>query len=74
MTLTALKRQVINRIAELPKNYLMEVVYFIEFMKMHEDKWFINYVNQRTRQAISAKHGHKKFYTIKELQREYKNK
>lgn len=74
MTLTTLKKQVINRIAELPKNYLMEVAYFIEFMKMHEDKWFIDYVNKRTHEAISAKQSHKKFHTIRELQQEYKNK
>lgn len=71
---TSLKKQIINRISELPKNYLIEVAYFIEFLKMHEDEWFINYVNKRTRQALSAKHRHKKFHTLKELQKEYKHK
>lgn len=74
MTTTVLKKEIINRISELSNNYLQEVVYFIEFLKIHEDDSFINYVNLRTRQATANRRRHKKFYTLKELQQEYKDK
>lgn len=74
MTTITLKKQIINRISDLPKNYLMELFYFIDFLKMHEDKWFIDYVNKRTQQALLAKYRNKKFYTLTELQKGYKNK
>jgi hypothetical protein len=71
MTLISLKKQIVNRISELPKNHLLELAYFIEFLKMHEDKCFIDYVNKRTLRTISDKHNKKKFYTLKEIQAEY---
>ena len=74
MTNISLKKQIINRISELPANYLLEVAYFIEFLKMHEDQWFIDYIDKRTRQALSAKHRGRKFHTLKDLQKEYQGK
>jgi len=41
---------------------------------MHEDQWFIDYVNKRTHQSLSAKYHGKKSYTLKQLQKEYQGK
>ena len=62
---------IVNGIRELSKREKEEVLNFIEFLKVKEDKLFIEYVNMRTQKAIEAKKKGNAFYSLEELQREY---
>ncbi len=60
----------LESINSLSEKELDEVVAFVEFLKLREKPCFIDYVNERTREALLAKERGEKFVTIKELQRE----
>ena len=62
---------IVNGIRELSNREKEDVLNFIEFLKVKEDKLFIEYVNMRTQEAIKAKKKGKTFHSLEELQREY---
>ncbi|OGB89632.1 hypothetical protein A2625_05815 [candidate division WOR-1 bacterium RIFCSPHIGHO2_01_FULL_53_15] len=72
MAAAEVKKQIINELNTLPHKYIIEVYDFIEFLKLREDQWFINFVNQRTRAALKAKKEGKHFSSLKELQKEFR--
>ncbi len=55
-------------ISTLQERKLREVLLFIEFLGIREDKEFVEYVNERTQQVLNARSCGKKFYQLKELQ------
>jgi hypothetical protein len=69
---TTLKERLIEDIVTLPEKQVKEVIDFIEYLKLKEDDWFIEYVNQRSKLAKSEKRVGKKFTKIEELQRAYR--
>ncbi len=66
-----LKEKLIEDIETLPERRVKEVIEFIEYLKVKEDDWFINYINKRGRMAKAEKKAGKKFTKLEELQREY---
>lgn len=48
---TSLKKKLIRDIETLPEKKVKEVVNFIEYLKLREDAWFIDFVNKRGRLA-----------------------
>ena len=69
-----IKEKVLESLEGLSKSYIHEVFDFIEFLKLHEDKWFIDYINKLTQEALLAKKKKKKFYGLQELRREFYKK
>lgn len=55
MAAVDVKRQIVSELNALPQKSIFEVYDFIEFLKLREDKWFIDYVNKRTSAALTAK-------------------
>ena len=41
-----------------------------ENLKFREEQWFINYINQRTTEALSGRENGKRFFSLEELQNE----
>ncbi len=64
------KQILLERVNSLSKKELDEVLTFVEFLKIREKPWFIDYVNERAREALQAKEAGEKFVTIEELQLE----
>ncbi|MFZ3048733.1 MAG: DUF2281 domain-containing protein [Desulfatirhabdiaceae bacterium] len=64
-------RMIIEKISNLPDNNKREVLSFIEFLQIKQDKEFIDYVNEITSKAINDKKDGKKFISLNELQAEY---
>jgi len=48
-----------------------EVLNFIEYIRIKEDRSFIEYVDRRTREALEAKRRGEQFFSLKELQKDY---
>ena len=48
-----------------------EVLHFIEYLKIKEDRAFIDYVNLRTKEAATARRRGEKFVSLEEMQSEY---
>lgn len=71
MVSPTLKKQLYEKIGRLSDQQLREVVIFIEFLTAREDEEFIQYVNERTKQALNNRKNGKKFYSLEELQREF---
>jgi hypothetical protein len=67
-----LKEKLLEEVKELPEKKVKEVIEFIDYIKLKEDEWFINYVNKRSKLAKAEKQAGKKFIRLKELQEEYK--
>jgi hypothetical protein len=67
---TSLKEKLIEDIETLPERRVKEVIEFVEYLKVKEDDWFINYVNKRGRMAKAEKKAGKKFTKLEDLQRE----
>lgn len=65
------RKQLSDRLKELSERDLQEALHFVEFLRIREDREFIEYVNFRTQQALSARERGEKFYTLQELQKEY---
>jgi len=62
---------ILQGINELGEKEKKEVFEFIQYLKIKEDHSFIEYVNNRTKEALQAKERGEKFTSLKELQREY---
>ena len=60
----------LENINSLSEKELDEVLTFVEFLKLREERWFIDYVNERTSETLQAKEAGEKFVTLEELQRE----
>ena len=71
MARTAFKRRIIEDIEGLPENKIREVIDFINFLKLKEEDWFIDFVNKRGAVTESERKMGRKFMKIKELQQEY---
>lgn len=52
---SALNEQIFERVKTLPEKEKREVLDFIEFLRIREDRIFIEYVNTRTQEAIQAR-------------------
>lgn len=72
MTQTALKEKLLRDIKDLPNKQIYEVLDFVNYLKVKEDTWFIDYVNKRGRLAKAQKKSGRKFIRLEELQREFK--
>jgi hypothetical protein len=66
----SLKEKLLEDIAALPEKKVKDVIDFVEYLKLKEDDWFINFVNQRARLAKAEKKAGKKFIKLEELQKE----
>jgi len=71
MALSTLHERVYQEIKQLSDQQLREVLLFIEFLSIREDKEFIEYVNERTQQALDARERGENFYRLEELQKEF---
>jgi hypothetical protein len=71
MALSALHERLYEEIQHLSDEQVQEVLLFVEFLSIREDKEFIEYVNERTQQALDARGNGRKFYCLEELQREF---
>ena len=67
-----LKEKLIQDIATLPEKKVKEVIDFVEYLKLKEDDWFIDYVNQGGRLAKAEKIAGKKFAKLEDIQKEYR--
>ena len=67
-----LKETLMQRLETLPPTKLSEVLLFVEFLSARESPEFIAYVNERTKTALKAKVSGEKFYTLSELQKEFR--
>ncbi|MFH0813371.1 MAG: hypothetical protein V2A69_11125 [Pseudomonadota bacterium] len=72
MTRVTLKKRLIEDIEGLPGDKIKEVINFINFLKLKEDDWFMEFVNKRGTVAEYEKKTGKKFIKIEELQEEYR--
>ena len=66
-----LNELILKNIQELPEREKKEVLNFIEYLRIKEDHSFIEYVNDRTQEAIEDKRRGKGFISLEELQRDY---
>ena len=66
-----LNELIINEVRGLPEKKKKDVLNFIEYLKLKEDREFVDYVNKRTEEAIAEKKQGKKTYSVTELQEEY---
>lgn len=62
---------IIKNLAELTDKEKKEVLNFIEYLRIKEDHFFIEYVNKRTQEAIEAKRRDERFISLEELQKDY---
>ena len=71
MAISTLHELIHQEIEQLSDEQLRELLLFIEYLNIREDREFIDYVNGRTQQALDARKKGKKFQSLKELQREF---
>jgi hypothetical protein len=64
-------RIIFEKVSNLPDNQKREVLSFIEFLQIKQDKEFIDYVNEITTKTLKDKQAKKKFLSLNELQEEY---
>jgi hypothetical protein len=64
-------RIIFEKVSNLPDNQKREVLSFIEFLQIKQDKEFIDYVNEITTKTVKDKQAKKKFLSLNELQEEY---
>ena len=69
---TVSRDKLIEDIETLPEKKIKEVIDFVEYLRLKEDDWFINFVNQRGRSAKNEKKAGKRLITLKELQEQYR--
>jgi len=67
----ALKGKIVQKLEDMPPNYLREVLLFVEFLSARESPEFIDYVNNRSEEALNARANGEKFFTLVELQKEF---
>lgn len=68
---SALNDIILEQVQHLPEKDKQEVLSFIEYLRLKKQQPFIEYVNQRTRQAVAAKQRGEHFTSLDELQQEY---
>ena len=68
---SALNQQISDQVKDLPEKEKREVLNFIEYLKIREDRLFIDYVNTRSKAAVDAKRRGEHFSSLEELQQEY---
>ena len=68
---SVLNQQILANVKELPEKEKREVLSFIEYLKIREDRTFIDYVNTRTKATVDAKKRGEHFSSLEELQQEY---
>ena len=68
---SVLNQQISVQVKDLPEKEKLEVLSFIEYLKIREDRLFIDYVNARTHAAENAKKRGEHFSSLEELQQEY---
>jgi len=66
-----LNELILQNIEELPDKDKREVLNFIEYLKIKEDQAFVEYVNERTRQALAARKAGRQFTSLEKLQSDY---
>ncbi len=66
-----LSTEIRAKIKKLPKRKKTELLKFVEYLQAHEDSSFIEYINERTRQAVQDKKIGKHFISLEELQRSH---
>ena len=69
MRSTALKDKLIKEIEAMPAEKIKEVMSFVDYLSLKEDKWFVDLVNKRTRVADADRKAGKKFTSLEELQK-----
>ncbi|MGA7878102.1 MAG: hypothetical protein WCA08_20755 [Desulfoferrobacter sp.] len=62
---------ILESMQDLPERDKREILTFIEFLKIREDRSFIEYVDSRTTEAIEARKRGEAFTSLQELQKEY---
>jgi len=67
----ALKGKIIQKLEDMPLKNLREVLLFVEFLSARESPEFIDYVNNRSEEALNARTNGEKFFTLAELQKEF---
>ncbi len=67
----ALKGKIVKKLEDMPPNNLREVLLFVEFLSARESPEFIDYVNNRSEEALKARAKGEKFFTLEELQKEF---
>ncbi|MFC1886240.1 hypothetical protein ACFLZM_04210 [Thermodesulfobacteriota bacterium] len=65
---------IIKKLIDLPNDEKKEVLNFIEFMQIKQDRLFIEYVNERSKKAVKDMEKGEKIISLKELQAEYGKK
>ncbi len=70
-TLYELNEKIAMNIKKLQKKQKREVLKFIEYLQTKKNSSFIEYINDRTMQAVEARKSGKYFTSLEELQREY---
>ena len=68
---TELNDIILKNINELGEKDKREVFNFIEYLKIKEDRSFIEYVNKRTKESMKAKQRGERFVSLRELQKDY---
>ncbi len=71
MSTATLHEKVSMEINQLSDRQLEEVLLFIEFLNIREDKDFTDYVNRRTQQVMNDRKKGKKFSNLEELQKKF---
>jgi len=66
----ATRQSLKNIMEELSEEDARQVLSFAEFLKLREERWFIDYVNERTKEALASRKAGKKFFRLEELQGE----
>jgi hypothetical protein len=59
------------KLKKLPEKKKTELLKFVDYLQVYEDSSFIEYINERTQQAVQEKKNGKHFTSLEELQREY---
>ncbi len=72
--LTEVDKIIIDKLLDLPSNDKNEVLNFIEFVRIRQDRSFIDYVNERSKKAGNAITAGERLTSLKELQAEYGKK
>lgn len=72
MPKTNLKEQLIENIEDLPEKQVKEVIDFVSYLKIKEDKWFIDFANKRGMLAKAERKAGKPFHKLENLQKEYR--
>lgn len=73
-TLTKVDKIIIDKLLDLPSNDKKEVLNFIEFVRIRQDRSFIDYVNERSNKASKAYASGESLTSLKDLQAEYGKK